>query len=118
MEMKTYQEQTSVITEWWGSNWRHINTSHSLFISQTRKLLCREKQHLSESTRCNHKVHPLHSEAPAQLDRLNVTFSCSGEGREEEAHAEGIVDITESIDEGGVPATKRSTSEAAQLDTI
>lgn len=35
-----------------------------------------------------------------------MTFSCSGEGREEEAHAEGIVDITERIDEGGVPAMK------------
>lgn len=33
-----------------------------------------------------------------------MTFSCTGKGREEEAHAEGIVDITEGIDEGGVPA--------------
>lgn len=74
--------------------------------------------HLSESTRCNHKIHPLHSEAPAQLNGLNVTFSCSGEGREEEAHAEGIIDITESIDKGRVPAKQKSTSEATQLDKI
>lgn len=70
-------------------------------------LLCIVKWHLSESTRCNHKVHPLHSEASAQLDRLNVTFSCSGEGREQEAHAEGVVNIAERIDEGRVPATKK-----------
>lgn len=68
--------------------------------------------HLSERPRCNHVVHPLHSESLAQLDCLHMAFSCSGKGGEEEAHAEGIVDITESINEGGVPATKRSTSEA------
>lgn len=36
-----------------------------------------------------------------------MTFSCTGEGREEEGHAEGIVDITEGIDEGGVPAVTK-----------
>ena len=72
-----------------------------------RWLLCSVNWHLSESTRCNHIVHPLHTEASAQLDRLDVTFSCSGEGGEEEAHAEGVVDVTESVDEGGVPAIKK-----------
>lgn len=66
-------------------------------------LLHSVKWHLSESTRCNHKVHPLHSEASAQLDCLNVAFSCSGERGKEKTHAEGIVDIPESINEGGVP---------------
>lgn len=70
--------------------------------------------HLSECTGCNNKVHPLHSEASAELDGLNMTFSCPGEGREEEAHAEGIINITESVDKGGIPATKKNKSEATQ----
>lgn len=72
--------------------------------------------HLSERTRWNHVVHPLHSESPAQLDCLHMAFSCSGKGGEEESHAEGIIDITESINEGGVPAIKRSISEATWYD--
>lgn len=35
-----------------------------------------------------------------------MALSCPGEGREEEAHAEGIVNVTESINEGGIPATR------------
>lgn len=66
--------------------------------------------HLSERTWCNHIVHPLHSKASAQLDCLHMTFSCSSKSREEEAHAEGIVDITEGINEGWIPAKQRSTS--------
>lgn len=62
--------------------------------------------HLSERTRCNDKFHPLHSEASAELNGLDMTFSCPGEGREEEAHAKGIINITESIDKGGIPAKK------------
>lgn len=62
--------------------------------------------HLSESSRCNDKVHPLHSEASAELDGLNVTFSCPCKGREEEAHAEGIINITEGINKGGIPVAK------------
>ena len=85
---------------------RHINIpsdQHFIYISNIVAVYS-VNCHLSETTRCNHIVHPLHSEASAQLDRLNVTFSRTSEGREEEAHAEGIVDITEGIDEGGVPA--------------
>lgn len=109
------------------SEQRSMNSSHI----NTLYLYCNVKQrkqpdgccavfywHLSERTRCDHIVHPFHSEASAQLDRLHVTFSCSGEGGEEEAHAKCIFDITESIDEGGVPATQRSTSKAKQLHTI
>ena len=70
--------------------------------------------HLSERTGCDDIVHPLHSEASAQRDCLNVALSCSGESGEEEAHAEGIVDVTESINEGRVPATKRRTSEETE----
>lgn len=66
--------------------------------------------HLSERTWCDHIVHPLHSEASAQLDCLHMTFSCSSKSGEEEAHAEGIVDITEGINEGWIPAKQRSTS--------
>lgn len=67
----------------------------------------RNSLHLSETTRCDHIVHPLHSEASAQLDCLHVTFPCSGKCGEEEAHAEGIIDITKSINKGGIPATKK-----------
>lgn len=59
--------------------------------------------HLSESTRCDHIIHPLYGEAPAQLDCLNVTFSSAGEGGEEEGHAQGIIDITEGINERRIP---------------
>ena len=45
-----------------------------------------------------------------------MALSCSGERGEEEAHAEGVVDITEGVDEGGVPAIYRSTSETVQFD--
>lgn len=72
--------------------------------------------HLSERTGCNDKVHPLHSEASAELDGLNMTFSCPGKGREEEAHAEGIINITESINKGGIPATKKKKGEATQFN--
>lgn len=74
--------------------------------------------HLSECAGCNDKVHPLHSEAPAELDGLNVTFSCPSKGREEKAHAEGIIDITESIDKGGIPATNQTKKREATQNWI
>lgn len=93
--------------------WTQVKSIFCIYtVCQTKKVawwfLCSGYWHLSESTRCDHIVHPFHSEASAQLDRLHVTFSSSGEGGEEEAHAESIFDITKSIDEGGVPATQKA----------
>lgn len=118
MEMKTYHEQTSVkfTNEQRSMNPRHVTILPFYLYVKQRWLLCSVKLHLFESTGCNHIVHPLHSEASAQLDCLNVAFSRSGEGGEEEAHAEGIVDVTESINEGGVPATRRSTTDETKLE--
>lgn len=66
-------------------------------------------RHLSESTTCDYVVHPLHSEPSAQLDGLHVAFARSRKGGEEEAHAECIVNVTEGVNEGGIPATQQST---------
>lgn len=37
-------------------------------------------KHLFKAPGCNHKVHPFHSEAPAQLNCLDMALSCPGEG--------------------------------------
>lgn len=75
-----------------------------------------KKKHLFETPGGNHKVHPLHCEAPAQLNCLNMALSCPGEGREKEAHAEGVVNVTQSINEGGIPATSNNRDEGEVQD--
>lgn len=39
-----------------------------------------------------------------------MTFSCSGECGEQKTHAEGVIDVTEGIDEGGVPGKRQKRS--------
>lgn len=67
--------------------------------------------YLSESTSCNDIVHPLHSETSAQLDCLDMALSRSCESREEEAHAKTVINVSQGINEGGVPVTEKNISE-------
>jgi hypothetical protein len=62
--------------------------------------------YLPERARCDYVVHPLHSEASAQRDGLDVALPRAGKCGEQEAHREGVVDVTEGIDESGVPGTQ------------
>ena len=59
--------------------------------------------YLSEGARRDDEVHPLHAETPTQRDGLNVALSRSGKRGEQEAHGEGVVDVTDGIDERRVP---------------
>lgn len=63
--------------------------------------------YLSQGARGDDVVHPLHCQAPAQLYGLHVALACAGKGGEEEAHGQGIVNITQGIDERGVPEDKK-----------
>lgn len=73
--------------------------------------------YLSQTPRSNDVVHPLHREAPAQLNGLDVAFPRTGEGGEEETHREGIVYVTHGVDERGVPGT-RSTKARHHLAAL
>lgn len=66
--------------------------------------------HLPQRARHDNVVHPLHRQAAAQLDGLDVTLPRAGEGREQEAHGEGVIQVTERINEGRVPDTQTHTS--------
>lgn len=46
----------------------------------------------------------LHGEPAAQLNGLHMALASPGEGGEEEAHGEGVVQVPQSIYERGVPA--------------
>ena len=65
--------------------------------------------YLFEAPRGDDVVHPLHGEPPAQLDGLDVALARAGECGEQEAHGEGVVDVTERVDEGRVPGVAETT---------
>lgn len=56
----------------------------------------------------------LHGEPAAQLNGLHMALAGPGEGGEEEAHGEGVVQVSQSIYERGVPAWPEGQHPQAQ----
>ena len=59
--------------------------------------------HLAQGTGSNNVVDELHSEPAAQLNGLHVALASPWEGGKQEAHGEGVVQVSQGISERRVP---------------